>query len=510
MNFSGLAAAYPGMLQAQSDQDVNELNALRLLVMKQQLGAAQQLLPLQIAQAKASISGGGGRGGRGGSLSDDVYLGQAMKDAWERSTMPGATTAAMPQPQPPGTPSVPSAVPIQHQMPPQPPPGLADTGFGQIIGTPVPPPQPPPVVPQAPPGGPLPPAGTGFGDIVQASLSARGPGVPPTVPLSAGPGVAPPPQPGPATPPIAPELAAIYASLKAQGAPASAYAKAAKALGKAKGSGGFGKAPSGFRFTPEGTLEPIPGGPQSKQFQEARGSVLNDETLDQMADQARAGDTSVFTNLGRGVQGAINVVHLRERIAQKDLEEGVSGAERASRIAEFGGTKAEQVAVGRRQGLLELAGQAFTQIVPIVRQASQAVDRTQYPLLNEVILAGEKHTGDPNVVALGGAINSAINIYTRAVSPTGTPTVADKRWARDVLEAAWSTGQVDAALDMMTREVTVERAVPAVVRATIRKRFIDDLQKGGGAAPETTPTRAASQTITREQAIEELRRRGAM
>src|SRR5690606_6718593 len=52
--------------------------------------------------------------------------------------------------------------------------------------------------------------------------------------------------------------------------------------------------------------------------------TIDDETLTAMAEQYLAGDKSVFQNLGRGAQGATNVVALRKRVAEVAKEAGMT------------------------------------------------------------------------------------------------------------------------------------------------------------------------------------------
>lgn len=200
--------------------------------------------------------------------------------------------------------------------------------------------------------------------------------------------------------------------------------------------------------------------------------TLDQPTLSAMAHQYRAGDTTVMQNLGRGVQGAQNIVLLRKEIARQNAEEGTSGEGQAIKNAEFFGVKAGQRTLGNRQANIEIAGTELKQVIPVVMAASDAVDRTNYPDLNKVIQAWQRGTGDPNIVKLGGGVNTLINLYSRAISPTGVPTVSDKDHAREILSQAWSKGQFGAAVQMMQQEVDAALTSPGVVRGAMRERFI--------------------------------------
>jgi hypothetical protein len=212
-------------------------------------------------------------------------------------------------------------------------------------------------------------------------------------------------------------------------------------------------------------------------------SNLDGDTIKTMAEQARAGDTSVFQNMGRGAQGAENIVRLRQEIAKQNADAGVSGAEQALRNAEMMGVKAGQRAIGTKGANIEMAATEFNQVIPVVQAASKAVSRTNYPDLNKIILAYNEKTGDPNVVKFGGGVNTLVNLYARAISPTGVATVSDKDHAREILNKAWSGGQFDAAVGMMQQEIEAALRSPEKVRDEMRKRFLN----GQGAAPVGYP-----------------------
>jgi hypothetical protein len=206
---------------------------------------------------------------------------------------------------------------------------------------------------------------------------------------------------------------------------------------------------------------------------------LDDATITQMAQQARAGDASVFQNLGRGVQGAENIVRLRQEIARQNAQAGTTGADQAIKNAEFQGVKAGQRTLAQKQAVIEMAATEFKGVLPVVQEASRKVSRTNYPSLNRIIQMGEEGTGDQNIVAFGAGVNGLINLYARAISPTGAPTVSDKDHAREILNKAWSQGQFDAATGMMQREIDAALNSPEKVRDEMRRRF------GGGSKTET-------------------------
>lgn len=169
--------------------------------------------------------------------------------------------------------------------------------------------------------------------------------------------------------------------------------------------------------------------------QQKASAVLDPATIKQMAMQARQGDTSVFQNLGRGVQGAQNIVALRQAIF--DPANGpMTGAQQAQMNANFKGVQREQAAIGNR------AGQAATGAseVPILaQQADQAysqLSRTDLVPYNQLKRMFESGTSNPQQKAAFVADNAAVIARARALSPSGVPHLADIKAGEGMLNDA--------------------------------------------------------------------------
>jgi hypothetical protein len=182
-----------------------------------------------------------------------------------------------------------------------------------------------------------------------------------------------------------------------------------------------------------------------------------------LAQQARAGDTSVYQNLGRGAQGAKNIIALRREVMKQEKEAGGTGADVAAANAGFQGEKAAARTGATKAANVGMAVTEAQQTFPLVRQASAALPRTEFPGVNKALQAAQTGSGDPRVVALGTALNTSVNAYARAISPSGTPTVADKEHARELLTTASTPEQLNAVLSMMEKEMAAASKAPTEV-----------------------------------------------
>ncbi|HDR9199732.1 TPA: hypothetical protein QDB48_001019 [Burkholderia vietnamiensis] len=190
-----------------------------------------------------------------------------------------------------------------------------------------------------------------------------------------------------------------------------------------------------------------------------------------LAEQARAGDTSVYQNLGRGAQGAKNIIALRREVMRQEREAGGTGADIAAANAGFQGEKAAARTGATRAANIGMAVAEAQKTFPLVREASAALPRTEFPGVNRAMQAAQTGTGDPRVVALGTALNTSVNAYARAISPTGVPTVSDKEHARELLSTASTPEQLNAVLSMMEKEMSAARQAPTEVQAQQKARI---------------------------------------
>lgn len=193
--------------------------------------------------------------------------------------------------------------------------------------------------------------------------------------------------------------------------------------------------------------------------------ALSDDALNLAVDQYMAGDTTAAQGYARNAQMKAQFMN---RLAERAKARNMSGADLAQKTAEFQGMKAGERTLGTRTANVEMAVAEAQNVMPIAVAASEAVDRTKYPTLNSILLAAQKGTGDENVVRLAAATNSLVNIYARAISPSGTPTVSDKDHAREILSTAYSKGQFKAATDIMSQELAAARKSPGQVKESMR------------------------------------------
>lgn len=125
-------------------------------------------------------------------------------------------------------------------------------------------------------------------------------------------------------------------------------------------------------------------------------------------------------------------------------------------VSASGATAAER-SLATQTAKMSTAANEANDMVGIVRDLSDKVDRTEFPTINAITNAVSKGTGGKEIVQLNASLNALVNSYARAISPTGQPTVSDKNHAREVINSAYSTGQIGAILDVMQQEMAIAR-----------------------------------------------------
>lgn len=266
------------------------------------------------------------------------------------------------------------------------------------------------------------------------------------------------------------------------------------------------KIPVGFQKTDKG-LEPIPGGPSDPNYiraktalgqdpnaihvlgrggelyktgpdgnpvivhkNEAETAVLDDPTTSAMAAQYLAGDKSVMQNLGRGAQGAANVVKLRNEIYKQARAAGLDGRDIVENFNEQAGALAGQRAVGTRAANISLAANEANNMIPIALAASDKLPRSQYMPWNKMVQAVQKGSSSPELASFVAATNSLVNSYVRAVSPSGVPTDSMREHAYSMLNAAQGPEAYKAVIETMKQEMNAALSAPSQVKKELRHK----------------------------------------
>jgi hypothetical protein len=194
--------------------------------------------------------------------------------------------------------------------------------------------------------------------------------------------------------------------------------------------------------------------------------ALSQDALNMAADQYLAGDSTAAQGYARNAQMKSQ---LTNAIAARAKAKGMSGEDVAAKVAEFQGIKAGERSAGTRTAQVGMAVAEAQRMIPLALDASEKASRLGIKSLNDIQQAVQKGTASPELRKFVAANNSLVNVYSRAVSPTGTPTVSDKDHAREVLSTGFSKGDYKAAVEQLQAEMQAAQASPGDVRKEFRQ-----------------------------------------
>ena len=224
------------------------------------------------------------------------------------------------------------------------------------------------------------------------------------------------------------------------------------------------------------------------------------QTLEFVAKQYLAGDRQVVLGFARNATARIA---LQNAIVDEAAKRGISPEQTAAQIADFAGVMAGSRTVGQRAANISLAATEAQEMIGIVKESSDKFARTQFVPWNVALRAYETQTGEPEIAEFGAAVNALVNVYARAINPTGQPTVSDKEHARAVLNTIQSPAQVDAVLGIIRRELEIAKKAPRQVQAATRQRVT------GETPIVVTPPSGEGWTPEKERRYQELLRKRA-
>lgn len=214
------------------------------------------------------------------------------------------------------------------------------------------------------------------------------------------------------------------------------------------------------------------------------GAAGRSETIESDAEVYRQ-TGKLPTNIGRGVQGNAESHAIRTLAREQEIAEGGDPAEWPTRWQSFGAQATGKRVLEQRAAGLRLAENEAESLIPRVREISSKIKRTDYPTINSLMLAAQKGTGGTDVIKLGIAVESLVPVYARVLKPTGQLAQGDMARAHDILDKAWSDGQIGAALDQM--QVELKSA-----RSALDKTMSESANRGGRTTDRSAPADGAS------------------
>lgn len=219
---------------------------------------------------------------------------------------------------------------------------------------------------------------------------------------------------------------------------------------------------------------------------------IDDKTTDLLANRILKGDTKALTGLGRGAQGAANILKIQQRAAEIAEANGWDASDILTNIAR----QAEQVSGARALGTKSIhfgvAEKAMEESLPLALAASKAMPRTDWMTVNKLVQMGQREHSNPVLKRFLIATDTAAKDYARTINPQGALRESDIEYARKILSTADGPEAYEAALEQLKLEAQVmHRAIQRQRAETFRDKNSGDSHS---AAPPTASLKPGEKT----------------
>lgn len=207
---------------------------------------------------------------------------------------------------------------------------------------------------------------------------------------------------------------------------------------------------------------------------------LSAATIDRLAEQELGGNRTGRSNIGRGAQGAANLVAIQNRMTDIGKERGMSAGDINAKSAELEGLRTGMRATGNISARVENAAEEAAQLAPLALAASKEVARSGLLPFGKAQIMFNTQTNDPALARFATANMGLATAYASAMARGNKPTVSDNEHARELLSTAQDQRSYEAKVGQMMQEIEAAKRAPRQVRGALSSEISG---KGGHGAP---------------------------
>lgn len=196
-----------------------------------------------------------------------------------------------------------------------------------------------------------------------------------------------------------------------------------------------------------------------------RGGNLNSDAIAEQVGRYIGGDKTAISSAGYSPQDREAILNgiaaARKNGITPEIQAGIDQVKQETR---FAGETSYQRSLGTQGANIATAAESVGGAATMLKDASAALDRTQYPNINAIELAIKQGTGDPALATFDIALDSLATERARALNPRGVPREGDIESARRVLSRNMGDVPLDAAIDQIIKETDNIKASVARTR----------------------------------------------
>ncbi|TFV71664.1 hypothetical protein E4K64_25380 [Bradyrhizobium frederickii] len=201
---------------------------------------------------------------------------------------------------------------------------------------------------------------------------------------------------------------------------------------------------------------------------------IDDKTAGLLAERVLAGDTKALTGLGRGAQGAANILKIQRMAADIAESKGMDADAILRNIAKQAELVSGARTLGTKSTHFGVAEKAMEESLPLAQAASEALPRSDWMTVNKLVQMGQREHSNPVFKRFLIATDTAAKDYARTINPQGALRESDIEYARKILSTADGPEAYAAALDQLRMEAQV-------MHRAIQRQRQEAYKEGGGA-----------------------------
>lgn len=193
-----------------------------------------------------------------------------------------------------------------------------------------------------------------------------------------------------------------------------------------------------------------------KKFEATQAGIMTPEAVKSAADYWKTTGKMPPGITRGGKVGQQNMAAIQQQIADDVLARGGTMEQVAREQQVFQARAAGLRTLEQRQGRVLQAVLATDEIADLLHEASEAVPRGQFKIINQGTEAVMAQASDPRLTRFDATINALANTYANGISGGYQPRIADKENFFKIVNRAMGTGAIDAAVDQIKREMAIE------------------------------------------------------
>jgi hypothetical protein len=195
-----------------------------------------------------------------------------------------------------------------------------------------------------------------------------------------------------------------------------------------------------------------------KQLKELDKANVGPKQFDFEAIMAAYGSKQPFVGGGRDKTTGNYKRMVQARAVEYWQSKGLSPADAIAAQYEFTAIAHGAIKLSDVAARMTAANNNAIATAPVVKEKSKTIPRTDYPIINNMILNWQENIGNKKAPPFFIALETMAMDYGAALG-MGNSVITDSRaqHARDLLKKGWSDGQLDAAIDQMLVELEREK-----------------------------------------------------